>query len=358
MSPLQYPKTWIPYENTKDCSQGFCSIYCPQWCYIVYSYTPPPPSLQYHDNDSKSNVSPLVISFLGILATAFLLLSYYTLISKYCGHRVSTRRNSTDPVDDSQRNRRENHQVSNFGLDEALIKSMAVFKYKKRETFVGVSDCSVCLSEFQDDESVRILPNCNHVFHVSCIDKWLKSNSSCPLCRSNIFTLNNVSTFEVQDVVIELPLRNETFSQDEQIVVGSGNELRGVEIAMMMNHGGGGDSKHAFRAFSDLQGRERVIEIRDEVCESIIGRSISLDHSFSIGDVLNMNENENEDSYEEGCSMDVVGSSKRLRGESNKSRYKRRMLHCVMSPIAMKRSFSNGRFSFSKRKIRQGIMPL
>jgi E3 ubiquitin-protein ligase RNF38/44 len=356
MARPDYPTTWIPYINSKDCSQGFCSMYCPQWCYIVYA-PPPPPPFRYPDDDSKPYFSPLVIAIMGILATAFLLITYYTLITKYCGHRESSHRNSTDQVDEIQQNRRENCQVSTFGLDDAQIKSIAVFKYKKRDTlFAGtVTDCSVCLSEFQDDESVRLLPMCNHVFHLPCIDTWLKSNSSCPLCRSNILTLN-ASTFHapIPATVIELPSRNEISLEGEQIL---------VEEAMVHHHGRVDSKTPSLRAYSDLcnlQGRERIIEIRDEVCESI-GRSVSMDHSFqnsfSISDVLNMNEDENSD---EGCSMDPC-SSKRLQGESsNKSRYKRRVLHCVMSPIAMKRSFSNGRFSLGKidRGRRQGILPV
>ncbi|GMH17179.1 hypothetical protein Nepgr_019020 [Nepenthes gracilis] len=28
------------------------------------------------------------------------------------------------------------------------------------------------------------MPNCQHAFHIPCIDTWLKSQSNCPLCRS------------------------------------------------------------------------------------------------------------------------------------------------------------------------------
>ncbi|CAJ1975935.1 unnamed protein product [Sphenostylis stenocarpa] len=46
------------------------------------------------------------------------------------------------------------------------------------------SNCAICLAEISDGEKIRFLPNCNHHFHVDCIDKWLLSHSSCPTCRN------------------------------------------------------------------------------------------------------------------------------------------------------------------------------
>ncbi|KAF5794861.1 putative transcription factor C2H2 family [Helianthus annuus] len=43
--------------------------------------------------------------------------------------------------------------------------------------------CAVCLSEFEEGEELRTLPKCMHSFHVPCIDMWLCSHRSCPICR-------------------------------------------------------------------------------------------------------------------------------------------------------------------------------
>ncbi|KAM7479268.1 hypothetical protein LguiA_027481 [Lonicera macranthoides] len=47
-------------------------------------------------------------------------------------------------------------------------------------------ECPVCLSAFVDGEEVRQLNVSNHSFHVACIDTWLCSHSSCPVCRASI----------------------------------------------------------------------------------------------------------------------------------------------------------------------------
>ena len=55
----------------------------------------------------------------------------------------------------------------------------------------GATECAVCLSELADGEKVRALPSCGHVFHVECVDAWLRSRTTCPLCRAEVRPNNN-----------------------------------------------------------------------------------------------------------------------------------------------------------------------
>ncbi|KAM3313383.1 hypothetical protein ACQJBY_032780 [Aegilops geniculata] len=48
-------------------------------------------------------------------------------------------------------------------------------------------ECAVCLAEMTDGEKGRLLPGCRHRFHVECIDRWFRTNSTCPLCRVAAF---------------------------------------------------------------------------------------------------------------------------------------------------------------------------
>ncbi|PKU84021.1 E3 ubiquitin-protein ligase Os04g0590900 [Dendrobium catenatum] len=153
-----------------DCSDGFCSIHCPQWCYFLFSPHPSPSS------SSSFSFTPLKIAIIGTVLSFIILLSYYTFISKYC-NSLSFHSHPSIQHDGASRSN---------GIDEILINKIAVFRYRKAEGVIELTDCSVCLGEFTEEESLRLLPKCSHAFHLQCIDTWLKSNSSCPLCRTNV----------------------------------------------------------------------------------------------------------------------------------------------------------------------------
>lgn len=349
MGSMNNPSPWSPYAAYKDCNQGICSIYCPQWCSIIM---PPPPSFGLGDDNDPSGFqfSPLIVALIGILASAFILVCYYTIISKYCRRRGRNSNTTMELNHDRDFINHESLQAASSGLDENLIKSIKVCKYKKGDGSVEGTDCPVCLSEFKENESLRLLPKCNHAFHLPCIDTWLKSHSSCPLCRSNINIIastdslppqvpahpsqetppaTNVSTLQYQHAndTILVVQDLEGVAHDEAVVslVLSGDVMPKTSISGLRH----GDIS---------QTTDNMIEIRQDGPQPL-RRSFSMNYSLcqghvSIADILREGDNGEE------CAIEIldIGSSKGLE-ES----------HCKANDRkGMKRSISTGRFMFTR----------
>jgi len=53
-------------------------------------------------------------------------------------------------------------------------------------------ECIICTNTFKDDEMTVL--ECNHRFCFTCINKWRRLNSVCPICRReiNIESENNI----------------------------------------------------------------------------------------------------------------------------------------------------------------------
>ncbi|KAJ8435625.1 hypothetical protein Cgig2_012279 [Carnegiea gigantea] len=73
------------------------------------------------------------------------------------------------------------------GLDPTVIMLLPSFPFKQLSDNDGLdqTECAVCLSMLEDGEMARQLPNCNHIFHLECIDRWLSNQATCPICRSD-----------------------------------------------------------------------------------------------------------------------------------------------------------------------------
>lgn len=79
--------------------------------------------------------------------------------------------------------------IPSRGLDTSVIQTFPTMIYSEvKHLKIGIDalECAVCLNEFEDNETLRLLPKCDHVFHPECIDEWLASHTTCPVCRANL----------------------------------------------------------------------------------------------------------------------------------------------------------------------------
>ncbi|KAL9176366.1 hypothetical protein ABFS82_02G174200 [Erythranthe guttata] len=45
--------------------------------------------------------------------------------------------------------------------------------------------CAICLADYVPQDTIRVMPECQHCFHVECIDQWLGIKAKCPICRAS-----------------------------------------------------------------------------------------------------------------------------------------------------------------------------
>lgn len=70
------------------------------------------------------------------------------------------------------------------GLTKADIEQLPAYRFNPDSHQSEQTLCVVCFSDFEARQLLRVLP-CNHEFHTKCVDKWLKANRTCPICRAD-----------------------------------------------------------------------------------------------------------------------------------------------------------------------------
>ena len=80
-------------------------------------------------------------------------------------------------------------QVPKNDFTGDMVESETVNESSDPELFTTCTMCSICIDEFEDGETIRILPKCNHGFHFDCIKPWLtERHRCCPLCKTDVLT--------------------------------------------------------------------------------------------------------------------------------------------------------------------------
>lgn len=114
-------------------------------------------------------------------------------------HRGGASNLQMDLFDDSQGNNYEallafeeqQGTVAKNTLSKAEIERLPVKTYDPAHN-AGKTDCQICFSDYKKGERLRMLP-CLHDYHVKCIDRWLKENATCPICRADVSTCGEFS---------------------------------------------------------------------------------------------------------------------------------------------------------------------
>nr|CAD1826812.1 unnamed protein product [Ananas comosus var. bracteatus] len=184
-------------------------------------------SISSSSSSSSNKISPAILFIIVILAFIFFISGLLHLLVRFLikkhsssssssssSFRANRRRNPAASSEGLQRQLQQLFHLHDSGLDQSLIDLLPIFPYQEilgpKEPF----DCAVCLCEFAAEDRLRLLPLCGHAFHLSCIDTWLLSNSTCPLCRGVLFAPDDA----VENPIFDFGYSSaEVLEQDEEI---------------------------------------------------------------------------------------------------------------------------------------------
>ncbi|KAG8071088.1 hypothetical protein GUJ93_ZPchr0006g42207 [Zizania palustris] len=148
----------------------------------------------------QAMTSGSVVTVVSVIVVFAAVTLAFVLLQCYCDERRRALSTSLPPLAPSGRGRRRRGGAGGVdpwmdgravrgGVDPEVLRSLPVTVYRRADKEEDV-ECAVCLAELEDGEEARFLPRCGHGFHVDCVDQWLDSHSTCPLCRLTVVKPN------------------------------------------------------------------------------------------------------------------------------------------------------------------------
>ncbi|CAD6336644.1 unnamed protein product [Miscanthus lutarioriparius] len=155
---------------------------------MVASFVPTSTIPELENSPATSSIGTLIFSYTCVGLTGITL---FAVLFFYCYHQLFRRR---APVTFAGAEINPGPEGRHIGVDITKVPEFAYTQSSRRRGNGDGAQCSVCLGTVQGGEMVRRLPLCKHLYHVECIDMWLASHATCPLCRSDVEPPGEAST--------------------------------------------------------------------------------------------------------------------------------------------------------------------
>lgn len=145
--------------------------------FTALNSTAPPPSAAAHPHSSYMSPMTAVLCLVALITIP--MISYTFFVAIRCPQNPF-------PRNPFRRRRTAAPPAAADGGISARIDLVCGVKYTSTAAEGGGEGCPVCLSAFAEGEEIRQLSACKHAFHAACVDMWLYSHSSCPVCRAAV----------------------------------------------------------------------------------------------------------------------------------------------------------------------------
>ena len=106
--------------------------------------------------------------------------------------------NEEENDDEKEENNEEENEINEindenndvqifFHKRKKFILELNEFQYKHIKKYSSIKEkkCSICLNKYKSPDIIKEFP-CKHIFHKTCILKWLKNSDRCPICKYDI----------------------------------------------------------------------------------------------------------------------------------------------------------------------------
>ncbi|KAI4302899.1 hypothetical protein MLD38_038594 [Melastoma candidum] len=147
-------------------------------------------TLQITCNGDRDNRVIFIVMAL-LLIILMVLCNYVLRRRRPCG---TNSRPSQDPVlaatttTEGRGQQQQRVDRNGTGMDSPALASYPKMKISEKvpSQLRGSGDddaCPICLLDYRPSDTVKIIPECDHYFHEDCLDRWLRTKATCPLCR-------------------------------------------------------------------------------------------------------------------------------------------------------------------------------
>lgn len=184
------------------------------------SSAPIPPS---SDMETPQNASfkPGITIIVAVISIIFSIIFLLLLYAKHCTRIVYVNNPNGIPI-----------SRGNSGINRKVIETLPMFRFSSLRGQKDGLECAVCLTRFEPQEVLKLLPKCKHAFHVECVDTWLDEHSTCPLCRYRV---------DPEDIT--------------QVDNGKGKEIVGTRI-VSKRHSSVGEGENSLEIVVENSGRD------------------------------------------------------------------------------------------------------
>lgn len=97
---------------------------------------------------------------------------------------TTLRNQPTQQINEPRLNEQERQKREDLILQSVLLQKVQDTVYSDD---INMHSCTICLDTYKKDDDICTSLNgqCSHIFHFKCIQGWLLTRDSCPMCRVN-----------------------------------------------------------------------------------------------------------------------------------------------------------------------------